>query len=199
MDEAVRFYCNRGLAESTRRTYQSGLNRYMSFCCAFGVPSPFPVSEMLLCYFVTSLARDGLAPATIKSYLAAVRHAQIMRGHPEPRETSALPRLRLIQSGVRRERARTGPPPATRLPITPSILRRIRPHCRSPTLSYDEVLWWAAATTCFFVFFRAGEITTPTTSGFDPAIHMTWGDVAISEDHRVVRVFLKRSKTDQFG
>ena len=45
---------------------------------------PFPVSESLLCYFVASLARQGLAPATIKTYLAGVRHAQIMRGFEEP-------------------------------------------------------------------------------------------------------------------
>ena len=57
----------------------------MSFCFAFGVPVSFPVSETLLCYFVTSLARDGVAPATIRTYLAAVRHAQIIRGCPEPR------------------------------------------------------------------------------------------------------------------
>ena len=41
----------------------------------------FPVSEQLLCYFVAALAEQGLAPATI----AAVRHAQVVRGLPEPR------------------------------------------------------------------------------------------------------------------
>ena len=51
----------------------------------------------------------------------------------------------------------------------------------------------------FFGFFRAGEITVPSASMFDPAVHLTWGDVAISADYRMVRVFLKRSKTDQFG
>lgn len=36
-----------------------------SFCYAFGVLAPFPVSETMLCYFVTSLAQEGIAPATI--------------------------------------------------------------------------------------------------------------------------------------
>ena len=171
----------------------------MSFCFAFGIPFPFPVSETLLCYFVTALAREGIAPATIKIYLAAVRHAQIMRGLPEQRESSTLPRLRLIQNGVRRERARTGPAPAARLPITPPLLCRIRLVCQPPTPSYDEALLWAAATTWFFGFFRAGEITVPAVSAFDPAVHLSWGDVSISGEHQVVRVVLKRSKTDQFG
>ena len=39
---------------------------------------PFPVSESLLCYFVASLARQGLAPTTIQTYLAVVYHAQII-------------------------------------------------------------------------------------------------------------------------
>ena len=39
----------------------------------------------------------------------------------------------------------------------------------------------------------------PSSSDFDPAIHLAWGDVAISEDRWMVQVFLKRSKTDQFG
>ena len=35
--------------------------------------------------------------------------------------------------------------------------------------------------------------------GFDAGAHLAWGDVSICEDGRTVRVFLKRSKTDQYG
>ena len=195
LDDALLLYW---LADSTQRTYRSGINRYLSFCRAFGVGAPFPVSETLLCYFVTSLAREGIAPATICTYLAAVRHAQIMRGHPEPRESSSLPRLRLVQNGARRERASSGPSPPTRLPITPPHLWRLRPLDGVAT-SYEERLLWAAAAVCFFGFFRAGEITAPSASAFDPRVHLAWGDVSISGDNQVLRVFLKRSKTDQYG
>ena len=85
------------------------------------------------------------------------------------------------------------------MPITPPILRRIRLVWQPQTPSYDEVLLWAAASTCFFGFFRAGEITVPTASAFDPAVHLSWGDVSISSERQVVRIILKRSKTDQFG
>ena len=63
----------------------------------------FPVSEMLLCYFVASLMQESIAPATILTDLADVQHAKIMRGHPEPHESSSLPLLRLVQNGVMRE------------------------------------------------------------------------------------------------
>ena len=66
--------------------------------------------------------RGRLAPASI--HLSAIRHAQIIRGHPEPREGSSLPRLRLIQTGIRRERTILGPPTfPPRLHVTPPLLR----------------------------------------------------------------------------
>ena len=121
-----------------------------------------------------------------------------MRGHPEPRESSSLPRLRLVQSGGRREHAISSPTPqAARLPITPLLLRHLRPPSTDP--SYDERLLWATAAVCFFGFFRAGEITVPSASAFDARINLSWGDVSIREDGRALRVFLKRSKTDQYG
>jgi hypothetical protein len=60
---------------------------------------------------------------------------------------------------------------------------------------------WAASTVCFFGFFRAGEITVPTQTSFNPARHLSWGDVAVDNkvSPRVLRVVLKYSKTDQLG
>ena len=60
---------------------------------------------------------------------------------------------------------------------------------------------WSAMVTCFFCFFRAGELTVPTKASFDSTAHLAWGDVAVDEASppSVVRVFLKWSKTDQFG
>ena len=200
LESDVRFYCDRGVAESTRRTYKSGLHRFLSFCNVFGVVSPFPVTESLLCYFVVYLAGQGISPATIKTYLAAIRNAQIRGGYPEPRQGSTLPHLQLVQSGVRREAARRGPMSTPRLPITPSILRQLRRFCITSPPQYDPTLLWAAMSVCFFGFFRAGELTVPSAGAFDSAVHLSWGDVAIStECPKVLKVFLKRSKTDQFG
>lgn len=188
--------------ESTQRTYSLGLNRFLALCHAIDIREPFPVSELLLCYFAAVLAHQGLAPATIRTYLAAVRHAQVVRGYPEPRHNTSLPRLRLVQDGTRRVRAQRGiPQTRSRLPITPAILRQIRASLLEGSPQVDDIMLWAAATTCFFGFFRAGEITVPTRTAFNPTVHLAWGDVA-SDDGQpptMLRVFLKRSKTDQFG
>lgn len=200
LDQDVRFFALRSIADSTRRTYKSGLNKYLSFCHQYGILSPLPASESSLCYFVVALARQGLAPGTIKIYLAAVRHAQVVAGLPDIRATP-LPRLQLVQNGVRREHAVHGPPQKVRLPMTPSLLRRLRSAWLNPPQPFDNVMLWAAASSCFFGFFRASEITVPTGSAFDTAVHLAWGDVAVdSLTHpSKVRFFLKRSKTDQFG
>ena len=60
---------------------------------------------------------------------------------------------------------------------------------------------WAAATLCFFGFFRSGEITIPTSNSYQPSIHLSWGDIAVDnhEAPTLVEVKLKRSKTDQLG
>ena len=204
LDPAVLHYCEKGLADSTHKTYNAAIKRFLSFCQLFNVQSPFPVSESTLCYFVAALAKQGLAPGTIKTYLAAVRHAQIMRGLPEPRQGSFLPRLRLLQSGVRRDRAQQGLPPARScLPITPNILLRIYANWSGAlrATEFDTVMIWSTMVTCFFGFFRAGELTVPTEASFDSTAHLAWGDVAVDEASppSMVRVFLKRSKADQFG
>ena len=205
LDNDLHLYVYKGLADSTHRTYRTGVNRYLSFTTAYNVSPPFPASELVLCYFVVSLAGQGLAPATIKTYLAAVRHAQITRGLPAIRQ-GELPRLQLVQTGVRRERAYQGPAAQPKLPVSPEILRRLRavwlPGLTSPgSARHEHVMLWAAATACFFGFFRAGEITVPSASAFDAAVHLAWGDVATDEGPCpvTVRVSLKRSKTDQFG
>lgn len=169
-----------GLADSTHRTCRAGVNRSLSFTSAFRVSPPFPVSELLLCYFVVFLAKQGLAPATIKTYLAAVRHAQIIRGLPELRQ-GALPRLQLVQTGIRRERARHGPLLSPRLPITTDILRRLRAVWLPLTVPsrYNDVMMWGAASSCFFGFFRSGEITVPSAAAFNTAIHLAWGDTCL--------------------
>ncbi len=61
---------------------------------------------------------------------------------------------------------------------------------------------WAASTLCFFGFFRAGELTIPTQWAFNPARHLSLGDITMDDpmNPSMLRVQLKYSKTDhQFG
>jgi len=126
---------------------------------------------------------------------------QITMGLPEPREFSSLPRLRLVQAGVQRLHASSSKEAKIRLPITPSILRRVKEHWTPHNSDNDIVMLWAAATVCFFSFFRAGEICLTTVNSFDASQHLSWGDVAIdsSDNPQMLKIHLKRSKSDQLG
>ena len=71
MEEHVAFYFTKGLAVSSQRTYKSGENRYLRFCRS-GDWTPLPVSEAMLCKFVSLVASEGLKHRTIKTYLSGV-------------------------------------------------------------------------------------------------------------------------------
>jgi len=125
---------------------------------------------------------------------------QITMGLPEPQEFSSLPRLRLVQSGIQQANVNHGDI-KVRLPITPSILYKLKEFWTPQQTNRGVVMIWAAAVMCFFGFFRAGEITVPTVASFDGSKHLTWRDVAIDsvECPQTIKVHLKKSKTDQLG
>ena len=162
---------------------------------------PFPVSEIVLCYFVSFLGGQGLSPSTIKTYLAAVRHMQVCLGFPEPREVSSLPLLKLVQAGVARARTLGGVKSRVRLPITVSILDKLC-ECWPVSLHMeDKKMLTAAALTCFYGFFRSGEVTVATKKSFNPALHLAVEDLSLDSNltPTVVKIHLKSSKCDQFG
>ena len=82
-----------------------------------------------------------------------------------------------------------------------NILLKLKEHWTPRKSDPDIIMVWAAAVLCFFGFFRAGEITTSTISDFDSSKHLACGDVAIddSSNPQLLKVHLKRSKTDQLG
>ena len=84
LDTTVQELYSAGIAPSTQKTYRSGSKRFIQFCEQYGISEPFPVNEQVLVYFVASLYRGGLSGGTVKSYLAAVRHAQIALGLGDP-------------------------------------------------------------------------------------------------------------------
>ncbi len=175
------------------------MRHYTQFCMIYTIQSPFPVYERLLCYFATYLAKRNLAPQTIKSYLAAVRNAQIAMGLPDPRDQSSMPLLKRVQAGISRIRLQAGKSAkTTRLPITFDILRRI---CTAWSSTPDRVVLCAVATLAFFGFFRLGELLPASRSAWKAGTDLAWGDVAVDDRHtpRMVQIHLKQSKCDQSG
>lgn len=59
---------------------------------------------------------------------------------------------------------------------------------------------WAAFLVCFFGFLRSGEITIPSSSSYDPSVHLNFSDISLNSvtSPSVVAIRLKCSKTDPF-
>ena len=154
LDPTVHYFCEQGVASTTRKTYQSALCRFAGFYSSYNVLTPFPVSESLLCYYASYLATNKLSP---RQLLAA---------------------LRLVQAGIQRTHA-TKASTKVRHPITPTTLLSLKEHWSPQQTNRDIVMIWAAATLCFFGFFRSGGITMSTEKAFDGTKYLAWGDVAV--------------------
>ena len=146
------------------------------------------------------LAEEGLQHTSIKGYLSAIRHLQILGGMGDP-FTASWPLLEYTLRGLKLQQAKSKATRAkTRLPITPNILRCLRKSWERDSRHPDNIMLWAACCTCFFGFLRSGEIMVPSLEDYDSEAHLSVGDVALDNQSSpsVVRVHIKASKTDPF-
>ena len=129
-----------------------------------------------------------------------MRFLQIMSGFGDP-NMSSMPILEYLLHGVKLEQAKRQPEAArTRLPVTPTILRRLQRQLDKEPSKWENVMLWAACCTCFFGFFRSGEITVPTQTDYDSSTHLSYGDIMFDSkaSPTFVQVNIKASKTDPF-
>lgn len=118
-----------GTAPSTRKVYSTGGRRYEDFCTVFKL-NPYPTSEKILSLFVGYLYMEGLAPGTIKSYLAAVWYDQVARGFGNP-NIGGMPQLEYVVRGLKRL---TPMRTRKRLPITLAFLHRLKAVWKKETI-----------------------------------------------------------------
>ena len=67
--------------------------------------------------------------------------------------------------------------------------------------AYHNTLMWAACCLAFFGFLRCVEFTVPSQAGYNPAIHLSFSDIAVDDYNNPSTVVLsiKQSKTDPLG
>ena len=165
------FYCNQALADSTKRSYNSAIRRYIQFCFIHNYTS-VPTNEHLLCRYVVSLANEGLSATTIKCYLSAICHRHITEGRGDP-NIGSMPKLELLMRGMKMVQGRAGQS-KPRQPITPDLLLKLRGVWLGQSEGRDGHMLWAASSLCFFGFLRPGEITVPTDTAFDSSAHLNF-------------------------
>ena len=127
----------------------------------------------------------------------------IREGKPPP-PTADMARLNQVLRGVKIAQASDSQvvKAKQRLPITPEILRQINGRWKQEPPSQDKIMLWAAFLTCFFGFFWSGEICSEATDGRGlsetPDLSVDSLEIDNFRDPRVVKLHLRRSKTDPF-
>lgn len=200
MEDTVQGFITRSLAPSTHNTYKNGILQFKKFCTIFGLSSPYPLTEPILCSFASYLGTIHLSPQTIKTYLAAIKFEHISLGFRDPYKSIPSATLRLVQRGIARQHALTDIPKHIRLPITADILRRIKTLWAPNQTDFNTIMKWAALCTAFFGFFRLGEITAPSPNNYNPRVHLSYEDISVDrqDNPRLITLRIKKSKTDQF-
>ena len=196
MDRTVLSLASQGLATATASSYGTGVRRYLAFCARF-VLQAFPLSELVLCRFVALLVHESISYGTIRMYLCAIRHRQLLDGGPDPAFAS-LHRLHYVLRGCHRSLPSSVHP--SRLPITPTVLRLLHHVWSDQAHVYDTVCIWAACCVAFFAFLRSGEFTCSSWSTYDQSA-LSLRDVTLDSrlNPSMIHLLLRRSKTDVFG
>ena len=164
-----------GVAESTHRTYQSGLIAYTSFCFRFNI-NPLPATSLTLQYFCADKSQS-ISYQTLKVYLAAIR---LMHIEPDPTMDQTL---LLVCRGIRRHQKVTE---RRGLPITIDILKSLKSYLRLSNYTLcEQCMLWSSFTLSFYGFLRASE-----------CLSLTWSDIKRTGNHLVIE--LHQSKTDLF-
>ena len=184
---SLTFLQSQAIADSTRRSYQAGIRRYSNFSASRSWPS-IPATETTIHFFAAYLAGQ-VSFKTVKLYMAGIRFAHTENSLPDP--FLAAPLLHLLLRGIKRTLGLTS---RQRLPITMTLLRQIKEElARAP--DYLLLMLWSAFTLAFHGFLRSSEFTSPSTSQFNPLVHLSTTNVSFTSTG-CLTLHLKASKMD---
>lgn len=168
-------------ADNTRAAYARAWAGFEAWCAEHGRQS-LPASLETIAAWMTALAHDGRAPATISTYLAAVVVAHRTAGHAIDRKS---PLIAGVWQGIARSKSRT---PRQARPLLALELRDLLEGLGDDAIDVRDAallsLGWAAA-------LRRGEL-----------VGLDWqtqggGRGFVTIDDRGISVTLVRSKSSQ--
>ena len=146
-----------------------------------------------LCFFAAYLA-DQVSVKTIKLYLAGIHFAHTENSLPDPFQEAPL--LHLLLRGIKHT---MGLSSHQRPPITMTLLPQTKEElARAPDfLPYDKLMLWSAFTLAFYGLLRSSEFRSPSTTRFNPLVHLCFMDVSFTSEGCLI-LHLTSSKTDPY-
>lgn len=164
----------------TMRAYQLGQRRFADWCAANDVPFAFPahsVTAEALALFVTSLADEGLKPASIANYVSGVGAMHRALDLPNPAASQ------MVRDALKAVRVTKGADQTQATPIRRADIDRALDRLSDNLIDLRDAALIGLA---YDTGARAGSLC-----GFNV------GDLSISDGAASIRV--RRSKTDQEG
>jgi hypothetical protein len=185
------FALSNHVASSTKRSYASGANSYMSFCTMEGV-APFPVDALWLCAWLIYAAMYVTVPSLL-TYLAAVRYEHGSRGFPWV--LSGNEQVRRVILYVKKKYGCKQV--SKKLPISLSMVMKMAlllPGWPSPvSMSHDDRLFVCMSVLAVLGFLRGGEFLASAGSSRDPLLAREVR-VVCKENVKFVSVSISRPK-----
>lgn len=179
-----------GIAESTRKTYQTGLRKFREFLSGLGQSVTWPVSVQQVRSFIAFLSLKGFSQKTAANYVAGIAYEHKINDMVNPVDNFIV---RKMLEGFKRFRQSKD----TREPITIAMLQAVSQAlpwvCSNP---FETALFQAAMLLGYFGFLRISEYTAKAKTRHDRALQLK--DIHIAMDGSVA-IHISRSKTDQAG
>jgi site-specific recombinase XerD len=178
LEEAARGYAAASKAPNTLRAYRSDLRDFEGWCRDQGAVS-MPAAPATVVLYITALAEAGAKASTIQRRISALSQAHQLAGHVPP--PTADPRVRTTMAGIRRT---LGTAPSQKAAVITDELRRLLATAPPDTHAgrRDRAL---------LLLGFAGGLRRSELVALDAQ--------AVTETDDGLRLFLRRSKTDQEG
>ncbi len=186
LDAEVSFYRSRSLAESTKATYRSFRNTYLTFCRDMGYPA-IPVTSLHLSRYIAFLAQR-LSYNSIPKYLTVIRLMHLELGLSNPLEKNWV--IDCLLKGIKRQ---LGCQVTKKLPMTPEIILQVKSVL--DLASARDVVFWSACLTLFFGMFRISNVLVRD-KHYVLGKHLARQDIQVGESGLVL--IIRWSKTVQF-
>lgn len=180
------------MAPNSWRIYGYALNRLTQFRTMYDFEEKWPLPAEHLYRYIAFLSLKGFAVSTILTYISAISYFHKINQMKDSTKNFIVTKM---LEGLRRKGKRCDP----RTPIMLSTLGKIVPGLFSVCSShYESIMFSAAFTLAFFGFLRIGEFTAESKKDLcDRPLQLS--DIKISSPSPMLRVTIRKSKTDQSG
>ena len=112
----------------------------------------------------------------------------------------SMPKLDYVMKGIKRTETQKGSGARPKLPITLSILSKLKLVWERRVNEHDIKMVWAACSLSFFALLKVGELTIPSDTSYDLKVHLSVADIAVDNPGNLsfMQITIKQSKTDPF-